>query len=132
MRKRKSIGITSTGISFISLLVFVAIIVTTLVVTSYNDHSYVVTISDKERVVTSSSGGNSSISSKYLIFCTDKDGNDRVLENTDSFLRFKFNSSDIYGQLEVGQTYQVTVVGYRIPFFSTYENIIEIEEISNE
>jgi hypothetical protein len=34
--------------------------------------------------------------------------------------------------LKIGGTYTVTVVGYRIPFLSMYQNIIEVEEIDNE
>lgn len=92
--------------------------------TAYNDHTYTITVTDKERV-----NANNAVS-KYLIFGTDENGDNKVFENTDSFLRFKFNSSDIYGEMEVGKTYEITVIGYRVPFFSAYENIIEIEEIS--
>lgn len=61
--------------------------------------------------------------SKYLIF-TDKE----VFEETDEWLKGKFNSSDMYNQLKVGNTYRVKVIGFRIPFLSMYRNIIEVEE----
>lgn len=45
-------------------------------------------------------------------------------------LRGKFNSSDIYGTLKEGKKYKIIVVGYRVPFFSWYENILEVEEVN--
>lgn len=89
--------------------------------TSFNDHTYTVTVTDKERVYQKDS-------SKYLIFTKDKDNNERVFEDTDNVLRFKFNSSDLFGELKQNKTYNIKVVGYRIPILSWYENIISIEE----
>lgn len=93
------------------------------VVASFNDHEYTVTITDKDRIVETSVDETSS---KYLIFAEEKDGNTHVFENTDNFFRFKWNSSDIQGDLKVGETYTIKVVGYRVPFLSWYENIIDI------
>ncbi len=59
----------------------------------------------------------------YLVF-TDSE----TFKNTDELIFFKFNSSDVYGQLEEGRTYQFRVVGWRIPFLSTYRNVLAIEE----
>lgn len=73
------------------------------------------TVSEKERIVKNDN-------SKYLIF-TDKG----VFENTDTIFYFKFDSSDIYGEIKEGKTYQAKVYGFRIPIFSMYKNIIEIK-----
>lgn len=107
---------------FIFLIVGVVIIgsVVALASTSFNDHTYTITVSDKERVYYKST-------SKYIIYTKTNNSDERVFEDTDNLLRFKFNSSDIYAQLEKGKTYKVDVVGYRIPFVSWYENIIKIE-----
>ena len=86
---------------------------------SFNDHTYTITITDKERV-------NVENNSKYLVFGKTSSGEVVVLENTDTFIRGKFNSSNIYGQIEIGQTYTFTVIGFRFPLFSAYENIIKI------
>ena len=64
--------------------------------------------------------------SKYLIFT-----NNEVFEEDDELFRGKFNSSDMYGQLKVGGTYRVKVLGFRIPFLSMYRNIIEVEPVSD-
>jgi hypothetical protein len=89
---------------------------------NFNDHTYTIEVTDKERVNYDDGG-------KYLIY--GRTGDDIiVIENTDSLLRGKFNSSDIYAKIEVGKTYEFTVVGYRIPILSNYENIINFKEIS--
>lgn len=61
---------------------------------------------------------------KYLVF-TDEE----VLQNTDCLVYWKFDSSDIYGELEVGKTYDFGVYGWRIPFFSMYKNILTVREV---
>lgn len=87
---------------------------------NFNDTNYTVTITDKERI-------NTSDESRYLVFAEiASTGETIVFENTDTFWRFKWNSSDIQGNLKIGETYTVTVVGWRVPFFSWYQNIIAI------
>lgn len=65
---------------------------------------------------------------KYLIYT--KTDNDKVLvlENTDSLLEWKFNSSDIYGELKSGHKYVFKTYGWRIPILSSYANIVEFKE----
>lgn len=62
-------------------------------------------------------------SSKYLIFAEEE-----VFENTDSILFLKWNSSDIYRDLQPGEIYKVKVAGWRISAASSYRNIIKIEK----
>ncbi len=86
----------------------------------FSSEEVTITIKDKERVVT---GSGEEMSSKYLIYSETE-----VFENTDSWLYFKFNSSDVYGGLQYEKTYTVKVAGWRSPFLSMYRNIISIEE----
>lgn len=111
-------------VEIIIIILVLAVFLGGIALVSFNDHTYVVEVTDKERVNYSDSG-------KYLIY-GQEDNNTLVLKNTDSLLRGKFNSSDIYAELEIGKTYEFTVVGYRIPILSDYENIIEYKEITNE
>lgn len=67
--------------------------------------------------------------SKYLIYGTINDGETLVIQNTDEFWYGKFNSSDIYSELKIGSTYKIKVIGFRVPFFSQYQNLIEYELI---
>ena len=112
------------GFSVIESLITLAFAATVLCmvavgpVMSYSsvEHSQI-TVKDKERVC---EGGKVS-ECRYLVF-TDQG----VYENTDSFLHFKFGSSDVHNDLEVGKTYNVKTNWYRVPFFSMYQNILEI------
>jgi len=79
-----------------------------------------ITVMDKERIVESD---GESTTSKYLIFTEAE-----TFENTDLLFKGKFNSSDIQGQLQEGETYTVEVIGWRVPFASMYRNIVEIQE----
>lgn len=85
-----------------------------------DDYTFTVT----EKVVK-----NSKEHSKYLIFGEDKDGRIKVVQNTDSLFKGKFNSSDIYADIKVGKTYHFDVYGFRIPFLSKYENIDSYKEV---
>ena len=114
---------------FITVILVVVVLIVAIfcsMFTSFNDHTYVATITDKERVTESNDGV---VDSYYLIFCKDDAGNYYELKNEDLFIRGKFNSSSVYNQLEVGETYKFTVVGFRVGFFSWYENIIKFEKV---
>jgi len=106
----------------IVIIILVIVLVVGAIISSpiiaYSTDVYVEDIvKEKERITKRDS-------SKYLIF-----GETETYENTDSLWYWKWNSSDIYGDLEEGKTYRLRVYGWRIPFMSWYRNIIEIEEI---
>lgn len=62
---------------------------------------------------------------QYLVF-TDKG----VFRNTDSkLLEFKWNSSDLYGELVPGQRFTIRYYGVRFGFFSMYPNIVAVKPI---
>ena len=69
--------------------------------------------------------------SRYLIF-----DNQDVYEITDAIYIIgsdagaaRFNSSDIYGYMQEGQTYNVHTVGMRVPLLSWYPNIISATKV---
>ena len=100
------------------ILLFVAAALT------FNDTTYTVTVTDK---------GRESDSSRYIVFTEKAEtGEVMVFENTDNILRSKVNSSDMQGYLRIGGTYEITVIGIRIPLFSCYQNIISIGGFENE
>jgi hypothetical protein len=77
-------------------------------------------VRDKERVC--SGEGDC----KYLVY-TDQG----TFENTDSlFLYGKTNSADVQGFLQVGETYELTVVGWRWSLVSSFKNIVAVEEFN--
>lgn len=63
--------------------------------------------------------------SKYLIVDTDNE----AYEITDQFWIGKFNSTDIYNQLEIGKKYKIKIRGVRNHLFSKYKNIEKVEEV---
>lgn len=64
-------------------------------------------------------------SDKYLIYTESG-----TFEITDSVAYWRWDSSDLYGRIEEGKTYTATVYGWRIPFISSYQNIVEVNEIN--
>ena len=74
-----------------------------------------VTVQDKDRITKTDT-------SYYLIY-TDQG----VYENTDCWICFKFASSNLYGDLRIGETYNLKVYGWRIPIVSMYPNIWKIK-----
>lgn len=90
----------------------------------YKNVYYKIKVTDKTRVVKHSS-------SHYLIFGKfSSNGKIEPLADSDSFMRWKFNSSEIYGQLQKGKTYCVRTNWMRAPFLSWYKNILAIEPMS--
>ena len=125
MRTSKSL-FRPTLIVLVVLIFVISVLVGSI--SSFNDHEYIITITDKDRIYT---GSGDDRESKYLVFGDGEDGSSLVFENTDNMMRLKWNSSNVQGTLKEGHTYKVTVVGYRVPFLSMYENIIKVEEVSN-
>ncbi len=81
-----------------------------------------VTVTDKA-VKNNGDGG------KYLIFTEDAEGNVATFEITDSWVAGRFNSSDVYADIKVGNIYTFTVGGSRNELMSWYPNIYEYELI---
>lgn len=106
-----------------AIVAVILIVLTVPIWFSYSTKEDVtITVTDKELVCESSYNGSSDC--RYLIF-TDKE----TFENTDSMIHFKFNSSDVYGQLEEDETYEVTVNWFRLSFLSIYRNILNVKEV---
>ncbi len=110
-----------------NLLVFLLIVLVGgatgfLIGSYYSPKEYLVTVTDKDIK-------NSSDDSKYLVFTELENGETRVFSVQDSLIKWRFDSSDDYAEIEIGKTYRVEVIGWRIPLFSQYENIIECYQV---
>ena len=57
----------------------------------------------------------------YLVF-TDKE----VYVVKDCLMRGQFASSDIYGSMQLGKSYNIKSFGYRVPILSMYKVIYEV------
>ncbi len=78
-----------------------------------------ITVTDKERIIETD---GDKTTSKYLVF-----SDAETFENQDEFFMGKWNSSDVQGQLKNDSTYTAKVIGWRLPLFSMYRNIISIK-----
>lgn len=85
-----------------------------------------------EATVTDKAVKNSGDSGKYLVFTKDDLGEVHVFEITDNLFARRFNSSDTYAQIEIGQKYKFVVGGKRVQLFSWYPNIYKFDELKNE
>lgn len=106
---------TVAVLTFWGLLILAAVSIPIIRQTTH--HTETLTVERTERVAEANS-------SRYLIW-TDKG----VYENTDELLQWKFNSSDLYGQLKAGKSYECDMVGWRVPFLSWYPNLISCDEV---
>lgn len=117
----------------LTAIALVVIAVTAFPVLNFsNDHKYTVTITDKERVTIQFVAKDNNTNSKYLIYGEDENGKTYVFEDTDTLFRWKFNSSDVYGALKEGETYELTVIGFRNHLLNWYENIIDFKVVEND
>lgn len=109
MRILSIITITFTGLLFLAIPVMMAAFQYGTVDTM------TCTVDSKERV-------NNGEYSRYMVFCDEE-----VLENTDTFWHWKFNSADVYRDIKEGEQYELKVYGWRVPFLSMNRNIIDIQ-----
>lgn len=83
-----------------------------------------ITVTDKTSVVKSEETDNGyKTYTVYRIYSEQE-----VFELKDQLAFLKFNSSDIYAKIQIGQTYTFKVSGIRIPYLSIYRNIIEVHD----
>lgn len=70
---------------------------------------------------------------KYLIFVEIKGEDEvQVFEITDNLIEGKLNSSTIYGNIKIGETYTFTIKGSRNEMLSWYPNISKVEKQKKE
>jgi len=68
--------------------------------------------------------------SNYRVLGINHDtGKGIAFKNFDSWLELKKNSANLQAIFEIGKDYEVLVYGFRIPWFSVYQNIIKVEAL---
>ena len=66
----------------------------------------------------------------YMVFGRDTtSGAIKTFTLNDSFWHGNWDTADDYATLEIGQTYTFKTSGWRIPLFSEFPNIIEINKV---
>lgn len=118
-------GEISEIIMVIVIFIFIIGVIGTFIYTSIekycNEQEKEIIVKDK--YIKNGNGKNSS--SKYLVVDTENN----TYEITDLTFIGKWNSTDLYNQLEINHKYKIKTTGNRIHFFSMYPNINEIEII---
>lgn len=110
------------GFGFFAIFLFFAVMIN--VISYMNSDQVVFTVTDKQAKLVCD--GEDSCSNKYMIY-TDR----TTYEITDSVLLFRFDSSDVYGGIKIGETYRADAYGWRIPFFSMYQNLDNVRLVRN-
>lgn len=59
---------------------------------------------------------------KYLV--SSEDG--QVFQITDTIIKLRFDSSNLYAEIDEGSTYDILYQGWRFALLSDYKNILEI------
>lgn len=85
----------------------------------YHDHVATCTVTGKDRT----SGSGDSGSSDMRVYTKQCD----TLHDSDSMWRGKYNSSNLFGQIQIGHTYRFEVAGYRSGILSAFPNIVAIK-----
>lgn len=98
-----------------------------------NPQEYTVThiiIQTELQSSTNGDGGVSVVKTKYLYFCELQNGETVVFQNEDSLFNGKFDSSTLLAKLrkyeQSGETFTIKTSGWRIPFLTMYQNIVEV------
>ena len=92
--------ITLEHICIILICVIIAIDSYHVISKTFPRQNYVGTVTDK--TITKRDGDREDV---YLVSTKNSSGETHVLEITDSLLLWRFNSADLYDQIQVGETY---------------------------
>jgi len=86
--------------------------------------SYNLTTGTQVCSVESKSVASGETGTDYRIYTTDCG----VLEVRDNIFRGKFDSADRFGQIKNGEQYTFDTIGYRLPIFSLFPNVVGISK----
>ena len=95
-------------------------------VAQMNTHEEVATICGKESVQT---GSGDSRSHEYRVYTSSQV---YVVKDYYGINGHRFNTSDVYGRIKVGETYIIRSYGYRIPWTSSFWNIESVTPTDQE
>ena len=84
------------------------------------------TITDKDRSTEVIEGQSKSVFRIYV----EGEGCDDTYGLADNIFKGNMNSSDFYGKLKVGKTYNLETVGVRNGFFSSFKEIVKATEVA--
>lgn len=97
-------------------LAFIAVTGTLVASSTASPTTKTCTVTGKDRTMKPKGGSDARI---YTAECG-------TYEVADSFLHSRYNSADVYGRIQPGR-YKITSIGWRIPLFSMFPNIMEAD-----
>lgn len=115
--------------TLIMIFFIIGCLVGSCVYTEGNKRKVTVTVTDKG---IKNYQSDSTSKSLYLIYTKDENNKIATYKIEDSLIQGKFNSSDIYGSIEVGKTYTFEIVGERNELLSMYPNIVKVVQNDNK
>jgi len=123
----KETQVKDYDIAGILLIIFISLVVILInVLPVLNVEHYTGTVVDKYQKATFS---NDTGKDRFYVVVDVSNDSRVVFVNEDEFFKWKFNSADVQASLEVGKHYEITTVGWRIPFLSMFKNIIKVTPV---
>lgn len=116
---RKAVTCLELVIALTMLVIVLGFVGCRTIAQLHKSEATAVAITGKER------GGSEK--GKWIVF-----GKNETFEVSDTIVGWRWDSSDTYGKIEVGKTYNFQCRGYRVPFFSWYRNIMDVEKVTPE
>lgn len=119
-RRRLLSKLTIGGI----IVAVLVVVVVGIAIARSTEKTVTFTVKDKTTKISCDRGDDGGGCKDEYIIYTDKG----TFKDTDALFFFKFNSSDVYGQLDRGKRYACKVYGWRNHWTSSYPNIISCED----
>lgn len=119
MRKRTDRGDTAVWIGGVAIIAMLLGLVVYTWASYVNERTITCTVTEKDRTQRPKGGSDARV---YTEDCG-------TLQVADATFKGHFSSADTYAQIEPGETYEFTVIGFRVPVLSDFPNIIEVHEV---
>lgn len=118
---RRKTALRKNALTVIGIVV-VGLLVILWSISYYDEKTYTATVTDKDIK-------NYDSDSKFLVFTKTEDEITKVFSmKDDTLINGRGNADDNYAEIEVGETYTFTAIGWEVPYVSEYENIIEFQK----
>lgn len=109
-------AISGTAVlGFVAFALVIAIGIGVTVASYLNEQTQTCTVQDKYAI------NNRDSATKFRV-----ETSCGVMEVQDAWFKMKFDSADRYANLDINNNYELTTIGFRVPFLSMFPNIIEV------
>ncbi len=125
--RRHKIGMVLIFVLF--LAIFIGSFFLDVIIVRSTRTTVTATVTDKDIKRDKNTDEDKKADDIYMIYAEDSFGNTYVFTDEDELWYWKWDSSDVYAKIKVGKTYEFEVCGIRIPFLSSYQNIIDVTEV---